>query len=116
MTSIVLAAGAGNRVAGIISVAKPNIQVGELLLWEYSYLLSMRGSTTLIAHKDNQVDVSQKPEVKFVEIEFKTEGQAITAKLSLELIANRDKNPVYVLSSDNIMCTKAIDDALQEVA
>jgi hypothetical protein len=115
MTSLILAAGAGKRIAKFAKTSKPNIPVGTLRLWEYSENLAKRGSTILITRKEVGIDVTSINGIKLIEIEGLTQGQAITAKIGLEIIAENNKNPVHIFSSDNIMCAGAIDSAMKQI-
>jgi NDP-sugar pyrophosphorylase family protein len=113
MTSIILAAGAGKRIEKHAKTSKPNILVGSIRLWEYSRNLAKCGSVILVTRKEIGIDASG--EIKVLEIEGMTQGQAISARLGLANIENLDKNPVHVFSSDNVMCAGATDLAMKEI-
>lgn len=115
MTSLILAAGAGKRISKFTATSKPNIPVGKLRLWEYSNNLAKRGSTFVISRKEVKIDISETEQVELVEIAGMTEGQAMTASLGLELVEEENRNPVHILSSDNIICGDAIDAAMRAV-
>ena len=115
MTSIILAAGAGKRITKYSKTSKPNIPVGNLLLWEYSKNLADRGSTILVTRKEVGIEKNDLNEIAVIEIEGMTQGQAITARIGLENIEESDKNPVHIFSSDNVMCAGAIDLAMKQI-
>ena len=115
MTSIILAAGAGKRIAKYSKMSKPNIPVGNLRLWEYSKNLARRGSTTLVTRAEVGIEVDTLEDINVIEIEGMTQGQAITAKIGLESIEKSDTNPVHIFSSDNVMCAGATDLAMEQV-
>ena len=115
MTSIILAAGAGKRVAKYSKMSKPNIPVGNLRLWEYSKNLARRGSITLVTRAEVGIEVDTLEDINVIEIEGMTQGQAITAKVGLESIEKSDTNPVHIFSSDNVMCAGAIDLAMEQI-
>jgi NDP-sugar pyrophosphorylase family protein len=113
MASIILAAGAGKRIASHSKTSKPNIPVGNSRLWEYSKNLAKRGYVILVTRKEVEIEASD--EIKVIQIEGMTQGQAISAKIGLESLEDLDKNPVHVFSSDNVMCAGAIDLAMKEI-
>lgn len=115
MTSLILAAGAGRRIERFSKTSKPNIPVGRLRLWEFSRNLAKRGITIVITRKEIGIEFNSVGKDRLIEIEGLTEGQAITAGIGLELIAEENKNPVHIFSSDNIMCAGAIDQAMNEI-
>ncbi len=115
MTSIILAAGAGKRIAIYSKTSKPNIPVGNLRLWEYSKNLARRGSTILVARAEVGIEIDTLEDIKVIEIEGMTQGQAITAKIGLESIEKSDTNPVHIFSSDNVMCAGATDLAMARI-
>ena len=115
MTSIILAAGAGKRITKYSKMSKPNIPVGNLRLWEYSKNLARRGSTTLVTRAEVGIEIETTEDIKVIEIEGVTQGQAITAKIGLESIEKSDTNPVHIFSSDNVMCAGAIDLAMEQI-
>ena len=115
MTSIILAAGAGKRVAKYSKTSKPNIPVGNLRLWEYSKNLARRGSTILVTRAEVGIELDTLDDIKVIEIEGVTQGQAITAKIGLESIEKSDTNPVHIFSSDNVMCAGATDLAMEQI-
>jgi NDP-sugar pyrophosphorylase family protein len=115
MTSIILAAGAGKRIAKYSKTSKPNIPVGNLRLWEYSKNLARRGFTILVTRTEVGIELDTLEDIKVIEIEGMTQGQAITAKIGLESIERSDTNPVHIFSSDNVMCTGATDLAMEQI-
>jgi NDP-sugar pyrophosphorylase family protein len=115
MTSIILAAGAGKRIAKYSKTNKPNIPVGNLRLWEYSKNLAKRGPSILVTRAEVAIEKDTTEGVNVLEIEGMTQGQAITAKIGLESIENSDTNPVHIFSSDNVMCAGATDLAMEQV-
>ena len=115
MSSIILAAGAGKRIEKFSKTSKPNIPVGSLRLWEFSRNLAKRGSIIVVTRKEIGIESTRAGREKLIEIEGMTEGQASTAQIGLESIAEENKNPVHIFSSDNIMCAGSIDQAMNEI-
>lgn len=115
MTSIILAAGAGKRIAKYSKTSKPNIPIGNLRLWEYSKNLARHGSTILVTRAEVEIELDTLEDIKIIEIERMTQGQAITAKIGLESIEKSDTNPVHIFSSDNVMCAGATDLAIEQI-
>ena len=115
MTSVILAAGAGKRIAKYSKRSKPNIPIGNLRLWEYSKNLARRGSTILVTRTEVGIELSSLEDINVIEIEGMTQGQAITAKIGLESIEKSDTNPVHVFSSDNVMCPGATILAMEQI-
>jgi NDP-sugar pyrophosphorylase family protein len=115
MTSIILAAGAGKRVANYSKTSKPNIPIGNLKLWEYSKNLARGGSSILITRTAVGIEEVTSEEINVIEIEGMTQGQAMTAKIGLKGIPKSDSNPVHIFSSDNVMCAGATDLAMKQV-
>ncbi len=115
MTSVILAAGAGKRIAKYSKTSKPNIPVGNLRLWEYSKNLARRGSAILVTRAEVGIELDTLEDIKVIETEGMTQGQAITAKIGLESIEKSDTNPVHIFSSDNVMCAGATDLAMARI-
>lgn len=112
--NLVLAAGRGSRLASVSEVSKPNLRIAGQHLWEYSAPESIEFVTSTIVSRP-EVEITSRGDVDSLIIRDVTEGQAITAKIGLEVIATEQDRPVNVLSSDNAFTPDIFQKAEEDI-
>jgi len=101
-STVILAAGRGSRLAEKGSIPKPLVPVGKFLLWEYSGLCAKQTHESVVVTRENLVPQGNRLDVPAMILSEVSQGQAITAKIGINLINNRNE-PVTVLSCDNVI-------------
>ena len=103
-TSIILAAGKGERIKSMLKLDKPNIPIAGKKLWEYSWEMGKHSQDViLVTRADIEIDLTGKDSVLAVRLNELTAGQAASTKVGLSKIGGLNENPIHVFSSDNVI-------------
>ena len=109
-STVILAAGRGSRLAVTGSTPKPLVPVGKFLLWEYSGLCANQNKESIVVTRENLVPVGNRLDMQTMILSEVSQGQAITAKIGIDLINNTNE-PVTVLSCDNVIFQRNLAEA-----
>ena len=109
-SGVILAAGRGSRTEAIGLPPKPLIKIGKHKLWEYSGNASQLLDESVIVTRDNLISTSNTLKMPVVNLNEITQGQAISAKYGLGKLKN-SINPVSILSCDNVISEKNLEEA-----
>lgn len=103
-STVILAAGKGERVASLASVPKPAIPVLGKQLWEMaSRAANTNAEAVLVVRTETFPFLNSSRAIKTVVLDSLTRGQADSARIGLESFNTSENLQVNILSCDNIL-------------
>jgi len=113
-SGIILAAGEGSRIINLTNIAKPITNIFTKKLWTYS-LSAIKNLKIQILAKNKLFELDSKiKELKIINFEKVTRGQAETSYVTLNNYKELLENPISLLSCDNIIFEESIRKAHSE--